>query len=77
MENGNNFSIGAQLIDANNEIVEHMNFKTNYSLMKTLYYSNYSPANLPPGFAASKKTPQLNYLLLHHLIINVPLQKAM
>ena len=57
-----------------------MNYKTNYALMKNAYYSNYNNAavNYPPGFSnPTKKPPQLNYLILHYLIINLPLQKAM
>lgn len=70
------------MIDANNEIIEHMNFKTNYSLMKNVYQSNFSQTNFPqtsfpPGFSNPTKKPQLSYLLLHYLIISIPLQKPM
>lgn len=54
-----------------------MNFKTNYTLLKNAYYnSSNSQSSNPPGFLTNVKKPvPINYLLLHYLVINLPLNQ--
>ena len=65
------------MLDSENEIIETMNFKTNYSLLKNIVQTQNSFNNNPPGFISPVKKPtiKLNYLLLNFLIINLPLFK--
>ncbi len=69
--------IGAQLLDSDNEIVEAINFKTNYSFLKKIVQSQHNFNMNPPGFMSSvPKTPtKLNFVLLKFLMINLPLFK--
>lgn len=65
------------MVDSESDIIEAMNFKTNYSLLKNIAQTQNSFNNNPPGFSSSVKKPaiKLNYLLLNFLMINLPLFK--